>query len=105
MVFAKYLEQKWAAEARARGLNRRLRNQAQMMKWAKEKGIPIEQLPESRITSCEFGDGYRNGYEEGYKQGIQEGINLEHQRREKTIIQAWAEERDISLEELPDIFR
>ncbi len=105
MVFAKYLEQKWAAEDRARALNRRLRNQAQMMKWAKEKGIPIDQLPESRITNCEFGDGYRDGYEEGHKQGVQEGIILERQRLEKNLIQAWAEERDIPIEELPDIFR
>ena len=45
------------------------------------------------------------GYGEGYKQGIQEGIRLERQRLEKTTIQSWAKERDIPVEELPDVFR
>ena len=105
MVFANYLKQKWEAEAIERATNQRHRNMGQMMEWAKERGIPLDELPESGITSSEFGNGYRSGYDKGYTHGVQEGMNLERQRLGKTIIQAWARERNIPFEELPDIFR
>ena len=76
-----------------------------MRKWAEKRGIPIDELPERGAISWQFGEGYRMGYSEGYKQGIQEGIRLERQRLEKTTIQSWAKERDIPVEELPDVFR
>ena len=105
MVFARYLEQKWAAEDRERVLNRRHRNLAQMVKWAKEQGVPIDDLPESDLLSSEFCDGYRDGYDAGHKQGVEEGIRIERQRLERTVIQDWAKERGIPMEELPSIYR
>ena len=105
MVLASYLKQKWEAERNQQFLDERRRNKASMRKWAEKRGIPIDELPERGTISWQFGEGYRMGYGEGYKQGIQEGIRLERQRLEKTTIQSWAKERDIPVEELPDVFR
>ena len=105
MAFATYLKQKWEAEAIERTTNQRHRNIGQMMEWAKERGIPFDELPESGIASSESGNWYRSGYDKGYTHGVQEGMNLERQRLGKTIIQAWAGERGIPVGDLPDIFR
>ena len=105
MVLASYFKRKWAEEAKEKFSEQRRQNKMSMWEWARENGIPIDKLPESRIISWEFGEGYKMGYGEGYKQGVQEGTRLERQRLEKAAIQTWAEERDIPLEELPEIFR
>lgn len=105
MVLASYFKRKWEAEAKEQILEQRRRNKVSMWEWARKNGIPIDKLPESGLISWEFGEGYKMGYGEGYKQGVQEGIRLERQRLEKSTIRAWAEERDIPLEELPEIFR
>ena len=76
-----------------------------MMEWAKEKGLPLDRLPENGIASSKFGDGYRKGYDEGHKQGVKDGIRVERQRLERAVIQDWAKERGIPTEELPEIFR
>ena len=105
MVLANYFRRKWEEEAKEKVSEQRRRNKMNMWEWARKNGIPIDKLPESRIASWEFGEGYKMGYGEGCKQGVQEGIRLERQRLEKATIQTWAEERDIPLEELPEIFR
>ena len=105
MVLASYFKRKWEEEANEKFSEQRRRNKMSMWEWARENGIPIDKLPESRITSWEFGEGYKMGYGEGYKQGVQEGTRLERQRLEKATIRTWAEERNIPLEELPEIFR
>ena len=93
MVLAQMLRKKWYAEEFRKGVaeGRRQKNK-ELIAWAKEKGIPIEDLP--------IEAGYRQGFVIGYKEGITQGV-AEERRRKKAALIAWAKEKGIPLEDLP----
>ena len=94
MVLAQMLRKKWYAEEFRKGREEgiaweRRRKNKQIIAWAIEKGIPLEDLP---IKA----DEYSQGFMIGYKEGIAIGRN----QRDKEYI-AWAKEKGIPLEDLP----
>lgn len=93
MVLAQMLKKKWYAEEFRKGVaDERRRKNKELIAWAKEKGIPIEDLP--------LETGYRKGFLIGYKEGITEGIVIGRRQRDKGLI-AWAKQKGIPLEDLP----
>ena len=94
MVLAQMLKKKWYAEEFRKGVaeGRRQKNK-ELIAWAKEKGIPLEDLPLGTET-------YRQGFAIGYKEGITEGVAKERRRKNAALI-AWAKEKGIPIEDLP----
>ena len=89
MVLAQMLKKKWYAEEFRKGVaeGRRQKNK-ELIAWAKEKGIPIEDLP--------IEAGYRQGFAIGYKEGV-----AKERRRKNAALIAWAKEKGIPIEDLP----
>ena len=90
MVLAQMIRKKWYAEEFRKGVaeGRRQKNK-ELIAWAKEKGIPIEDLPLGT-------ESYRQGFAIGYK----EGVAIERRRKKAALI-AWAKKKGIPLEDLP----
>ena len=93
MVLAQMLKKKWYAEEFRKGVaEERRRKNKELIAWAKEKGIPIEELP--------LEAGYLKGFMIGYKEGITEGIAKERRRKNGVLI-AWAKEKGIPIKDIP----
>ena len=89
MVLAQMLKNRDYEEGFRKGAaDERRRMNKEIIAWAKEKGIPIKDLP--------IEVGYRQGFAIGHKEGITE----ERLRNNKELI-AWAIEKGIPLEDLP----
>lgn len=90
MVLAQMLKNKQRTEAFREGIaeGRRQRDK-EFIAWAKEKGIPFEDLP------IEVG-GYLQDFVIGYK----EGIAIGRRQMDKEFI-AWAKKKGIPSEDLP----
>ena len=98
MVLARMLRDKQYAEEFRKGVaeGRRQRDK-EIIAWAKEKGVPFEDLP---IESGGYLQDFVIGYKIGYKEGITEGIAKERRRKNGVLI-AWAKEKGIPIEDLP----
>ena len=93
MVLAQMLRNKHYEEGFRQGAaEERRRKNKELIAWAKEKGIPIEELP--------LEAGYRKGFMIGYKEGITEGIAKERRRKNGVLI-AWAKEKGIPIKDIP----
>ncbi len=89
MVLAQMLKNRDYEEGFRKGVaDERRRMNKELIAWAKEKGIPIEDLP--------IEAGYRQGFAIGYK----EGIAIGRSQRDKEYI-AWAKKKGIPIEDLP----
>ena len=93
MVLAQMLKNRDYEEGFRKGAaDERRRMNKELIAWAKEKGIPIEDLP--------IEAGYRQGFVIGYKEGITQGV-ADERRRKKAALIAWAKKKGIPLEDLP----
>lgn len=90
MVLAQMLKNKHYEEGIRKGIaeGRRQRDK-EFIAWAKQKGIPFEDLP------IEVG-----GYLQDFVIGYREGVAKERRRKKKELI-AWAKEKGIPIEDLP----
>ena len=89
MVLAQMLKNKHYEEGIRKGIaDERRRKNKELIAWAKQKGIPIEDLP------------IEAGYSQGFAIGHKEGIAIGRRQMEKEFI-AWAKKKGIPLEDLP----